>query len=74
MSGESGRGFPAFCLAFREVNMAGFPSLSTPRLTLRAPASSDADRILALANDIDIARMTTSMPHPYSRADAASVA
>jgi len=50
--------------------MAGFPSLTTPRLTLRAPTDGDADRILALANDIDIARMTTSMPHPYSRADA----
>jgi RimJ/RimL family protein N-acetyltransferase len=50
--------------------MAGLSSLSTPRLTLRAPASGDADRIAALANDIDIARMTTSMPHPYSREDA----
>jgi len=50
--------------------MAGFPSLGTPRLTLRAPDGGDADRIAALANDIDIARMTTSMPHPYSRADA----
>ena len=50
--------------------MAGFPSLSTPRLTLRAPADGDAGRIAALANDIDIARMTTSMPHPYTRSDA----
>jgi RimJ/RimL family protein N-acetyltransferase len=50
--------------------MAGFPSLSTPRLTLRAPAPGDANRIMALANDIDIARMTTSMPHPYTDADA----
>jgi RimJ/RimL family protein N-acetyltransferase len=50
--------------------MAGFPSLKTPRLTLRAPAHRDADRILALANDIDVARMTTSMPHPYCRSDA----
>ena len=77
MSGESGRGFPAFCLAyrpkflaFREVNMAGFPTVSTPRLTLRAPGPGDVDRILALANDIDIARMTTSMPYPYCRGDA----
>ena len=50
--------------------MAGFPTVSTPRLTLRAPRNGDADRILALANDIDIARMTTSMPYPYARADA----
>ena len=42
--------------------MAGFPTVSTPRLTLRAPQNGDAERILALANDIDIARMTTSMP------------
>jgi RimJ/RimL family protein N-acetyltransferase len=50
--------------------MTGFPTVRTPRLTLRAPEQSDTDRILALANDIDIARMTTSMPHPYSRPDA----
>ena len=50
--------------------MAGYPTVSTSRLTLRAPDISDADRIAVLANDIDIARMTTSMPHPYSRADA----
>jgi RimJ/RimL family protein N-acetyltransferase len=50
--------------------MAGYPTITTPRLTLRAPGNGDADRIAALANDIDIARMTTSMPHPYSRADA----
>ena len=41
--------------AQREVTMAGFPTVSTPRLTLRAPQNGDAERILALANDIDIA-------------------
>jgi len=50
--------------------MAGFPTVNTPRLTLRAPAIGDVSRIAALANDIDIARMTTSMPHPYSHAEA----
>ena len=46
------------------------PVLSTPRLTLRAPRATDAPRLAALVDDIDIARMTTGIPHPYP-ADAA---
>ncbi len=46
------------------------PRIETRRLALRAPAFSDAGRIAGLANDIDIARMTTRLPHPYLRGDA----
>jgi RimJ/RimL family protein N-acetyltransferase len=48
------------------------PRIETRRLTLRPPEMRDVDRIAALADDIDIARMTTHMPHPYHRADAES--
>ncbi|OYW92357.1 MAG: hypothetical protein B7Z13_10120, partial [Caulobacterales bacterium 32-67-6] len=48
----------------------GSPVISTPRLRLRAPSAADAPKIAALANDPDVARMTTRMPHPYSLADA----
>jgi RimJ/RimL family protein N-acetyltransferase len=46
------------------------PRIETRRLALRAPTQADAGRIAALANDFDIARMTTRMPHPYGLADA----
>lgn len=44
--------------------------LNTARLTLRRPALADAPRIAEIANDVDVARMTTQMPHPYSLHDA----
>jgi len=46
------------------------PRIETRRLVLRAPMDSDAERITRLAGDIDIARMTTSMPHPFHRQHA----
>lgn len=46
------------------------PRIETRRLVLRAPGAQDIETIATLANDIDIARMTTRMPYPYSRADA----
>jgi RimJ/RimL family protein N-acetyltransferase len=46
------------------------PSIETRRLVLRAPNAGDIDAIAILADDIDIARMTTRMPYPYRRADA----
>jgi RimJ/RimL family protein N-acetyltransferase len=46
------------------------PIVETERLALRAPAPRDAERLAMLANDIDIARMTTSIPHPYGVDDA----
>jgi RimJ/RimL family protein N-acetyltransferase len=46
------------------------PIIETPRLTLRAPQTDDAPRIAALCGDYAIAKMTTRMPWPYSRAEA----
>jgi len=46
------------------------PRVETERLVLRPPGMHDAWRIADLVNDIDIARMTTRIPHPYSLADA----
>lgn len=46
------------------------PVLQTDRLRLRRPEESDLPRIAELANDIDVARMTTRMPHPYAFKDA----
>jgi RimJ/RimL family protein N-acetyltransferase len=37
---------------------------------LRAPARDDAARLCALANDIEVARMTCSLPHPFGPAEA----
>jgi len=48
------------------------PRIETRRLALRAPRSSDAERIALLAGDFDVARMTTSMPHPFHRHHAES--
>ncbi|WP_339913535.1 GNAT family N-acetyltransferase [uncultured Brevundimonas sp.] len=46
------------------------PVIETRRLVLRAPGMSDLERLAALANDADIARMTLRMPHPYAVTDA----
>ncbi len=46
------------------------PRIETRRLALRAPSFTDAPRIAGLANDIEVARMTTRLPHPYTRGDA----
>ncbi|MDR3486097.1 MAG: GNAT family N-acetyltransferase [Bradyrhizobium sp.] len=48
------------------------PRIETRRLVLRAPTAADADRITLLAGDFDVARMTTSMPHPFARHHADS--
>jgi RimJ/RimL family protein N-acetyltransferase len=42
-------------------------TIQTARLVLRAPRLDDAVRLVELANDFDIARMTIGMPHPYTR-------
>jgi len=43
------------------------PILGTERLILRPLRDDDADPMTVLADDFDVARMTTSIPHPYSR-------
>ncbi len=48
------------------------PSLTTARLRLRPLAAADAAPMGRLVDDIDVARMTTSIPHPFARADAGS--
>jgi RimJ/RimL family protein N-acetyltransferase len=45
------------------------PVVSTERLILRGPVAADAAPIAALANDLGVAAMTTSMPHPYGLDD-----
>ncbi|MFD0985879.1 GNAT family N-acetyltransferase [Methyloligella solikamskensis] len=45
--------------------------LQTSRLILRPLSMGDAGRIALLAGDRDIARMTASIPHPYSEWQAA---
>jgi RimJ/RimL family protein N-acetyltransferase len=44
--------------------------LTTPRLELRAVRADDTNDIITLANDFDIARRLTRMPHPYEPGDA----
>jgi RimJ/RimL family protein N-acetyltransferase len=45
-------------------------TIATERLVLRTPRLDDAARLAELANDFDVARMTTEIPHPYSLGDA----
>ncbi len=49
--------------------MTLWPTLTTRRLTLRAPVAADARKIAALADDVGIGKMTT-MPFPYYLSDA----
>jgi RimJ/RimL family protein N-acetyltransferase len=46
------------------------PAISTDRLTLRPLRKDDAAWVACHAADLDVARMTTRMPHPYSLSDA----
>ncbi|MDB5457835.1 MAG: GCN5-related N-acetyltransferase [Caulobacter sp.] len=46
------------------------PTIETRRLTLRAPAMDDAERVAQLCDDYAIPKMTTRMPWPYRRPDA----
>jgi len=46
------------------------PIVETGRLRLRTPQPADAPRLAVLANDLEIARMTASIPHPYGLDDA----
>lgn len=48
------------------------PRIETERLTLRPPRMDDAVYIAELANDAEVARMTTCVPHPYRLTDAES--
>ena len=47
-----------------------YPEIECEGLALRAPRLADAGRIADLANDFDVARMTTNLPYPYRQSDA----
>lgn len=46
------------------------PVISTERLVLRGPVRGDAEAIYRLASDINVAGMTSNIPHPYGPGDA----
>lgn len=46
------------------------PILTSPRLVLRQPTFSDAERMTALLQDPIIAQNTLTIPHPYTLEDA----
>ena len=46
------------------------PVIETRRLRLRRPRKADAPRVAELLGDLEVARMTTSIPHPYGLEDA----
>jgi RimJ/RimL family protein N-acetyltransferase len=46
------------------------PVLETRRLRLRRPRRTDTPRVAELLGDLEVSRMTTSIPHPYGLADA----
>ncbi|MFK7902260.1 MAG: GNAT family N-acetyltransferase [Nitratireductor sp.] len=46
------------------------PIIATERLVLRPPHIEDAEELTMLANNIKIARMLGTMPHPYTDKDA----
>ncbi len=44
--------------------------ITTERLVLRAPQVADAEAIAAYVGDLEVARMLSPVPHPYTREDA----
>ena len=47
------------------------PALHTPRLLLRKPRAEDAEPLVSILNDWEIARALARIPHPYTADDAA---
>ena len=50
--------------------LGAMPRIRTARLELRAPAAQDAASIARLADDWDVARRMSRLPHPYTLDDA----
>jgi RimJ/RimL family protein N-acetyltransferase len=46
--------------------------LDTARLHLRRPVEQDADAIIAIVGDWEVARRLARVPHPYTHADVRS--
>ena len=44
--------------------------IETARLVMRAPVKRDLGGIVELANNIKVAEMTATIPHPYTMPDA----
>ncbi len=52
------------------LNAIDCPVIVTERLVLRKPMEDDIADMAALANNINVARMLSRMPHPYAEEDA----
>lgn len=52
------------------LNTIDCPVIVTGRLVLRKPVADDIADMAALANNIDVARMLSRMPHPYTQENA----
>lgn len=50
-----------------EMIMYDTPVQMTERLVLRPPHKEDIEAIVHLANNLNVARMVSSLPHPYPR-------
>jgi RimJ/RimL family protein N-acetyltransferase len=52
------------------VSLSGRPDLATERLLLRRPDAGDADAIVGIVGDREVARRLARVPHPYGPDDA----
>lgn len=64
------RGRPVRCHLFWLDRRGPQLSLETRRLVLTRPYAADIPRLVAFLGDMDIARQTARIPHPYRRTDA----
>lgn len=53
------------------IGLGERPELATDRLLLRRPNDGDADAIVHIVGDWEVARRLARVPHPYGPADAA---
>jgi [ribosomal protein S5]-alanine N-acetyltransferase len=52
-----------------DAKLAATRPLNTSRLHLRPPVEQDADAIISIAGDREVARRLARVPHPYTDAD-----
>ena len=52
------------------LSLSERPDLATERLSLRRPNDDDADAIINVVGDWEVARRLARVPHPYGPADA----
>ena len=53
------------------IALGDVPALASVRLALRRPVLADAEAIAGMANDWEVARWMSRLPHPYTAADGA---